>query len=33
MIGIRTRISLMTGKKADVPAEEIKMVAVAVMPT
>lgn len=27
------RISLMTGRKADVPALEMKMVAVAVMPS
>jgi hypothetical protein len=32
-MGKRTRISEMTGRKADVPAEETKIVAVAVMPT
>jgi hypothetical protein len=31
--GGRTRISDMTGRKADVPADETKIVAVAVMPT
>jgi hypothetical protein len=29
---VRTRISDMTGRKADVPAEDTKMVAVAVIP-